>query len=89
MKNIMLTNSANNSAKVTASHSPFIPQIAGSRYIIIIWNTNVLINEIAADTTPLFNAVKKDEANILKPLIIYDVENNLIAVVVILNKLSS
>ena len=26
------------------------------------WNTRVLIKEITADTSPLFNAVKKDEA---------------------------
>ena len=54
-----------------------------------IWKTRVLKNEIAAETAPLFNAVKNDELKILNPLIIYDIENNLIAVVVICNKPAS
>ena len=37
-----------------------------------IWNTNILINEITAETTPLFKAVKNDDANIFIPLIRYE-----------------
>lgn len=82
-KNIILIINDNTSAKVTASQIPSIPKIIGSIYIIAIWNTSVLINEIIAETTPLFSAVKNDELYILNPLIMYDIENNLIALVVI------
>ena len=48
---------------------PFNPQISGSINIIAIWKSSVLKKEIAAETTPLFNAVKKEDAKILMPLI--------------------
>ncbi len=73
-KNIILIINDNTSAKVTASQIPSIPKIIGSIYIIAIWNTSVLINEIIAETTPLFSAVKNDELYILNPLIMYDIE---------------
>ena len=82
-KNTKLTINANISAKTTASHIPSIPIIKGSSNIIKIPNTNVLKKDIIPETTPLFSAVKKDDANILNPLIRYANENNLIALVVI------
>ena len=54
-----------------------------SQLSIFDYITTITIGSIAAETTPLFNAVKNDELNILKPLIIYDNANNLIALVVI------
>lgn len=78
----MLIINDSTSANVTASQIPSIPHIIGSMYIIAIWNTNVLMNDITAETSPLFNAVKNDELYILNPLIIYDSENILIALVV-------
>lgn len=57
-----------------APHIPSIPKIIGKISTVITWNTKVLINEIIAETSPLFNAVKNDEANILNPLIIKDIE---------------
>ena len=65
----MLTNNDNISAQATEIHIPFIPHIAGRIRIIATWNTNVLKNDIRADTNPLFSAVKKDDANILNQLI--------------------
>ena len=79
----MLTINAKNSANTTASQIPFTPKITGSKNIIDIWNTIVLKNEITAEITPLFNAVNNDEVNILNPLIIYVIENNLMALAVI------
>lgn len=84
-KNIILTINAKISANTTAIQIPFTPQIAGSMSIIAIWNSSVLKNEIAADTIPLFSAVKNDELNMLNPLIKYDIENILIAFAVMFN----
>lgn len=83
----MLTVKANISASTTASQTPLSPNIAGSINIIAIWKSSVLKKDIIAETSPLFNAVKNDDAKILKPLIKYDIENILIAVVVISSKL--
>ena len=66
---MILTINANTSAKITAIQIPFNPQISGSINIIAIWKISVLKNEIAAETTPLFNAVKNEDAKILIPLI--------------------
>lgn len=65
----MLMINAKTSAKTTASHIPFRFQIRGSMNIIAIWKIKVLKNEMAAETTPLFNAVKNDDAKMLIPLI--------------------
>lgn len=54
-----------------------------------IWNTNILINEITAETTPLFKAVKNDDANIFTPLIRYETAYILIASVVSSSRLLS
>ena len=61
--------SVSNSATPTAHQMPSIPNIAGNKRSMAIWNIRVRKNEIAADTTPLLKAVKKEEAKILKPLI--------------------
>ena len=76
---MVLTINANISEMLTAIQIPFTPQIAGNMNIIAIWNTNVLKNDITAETSPLFNAVKNDELNILNPLIKYVIENIFIA----------
>lgn len=49
------------SANTTANQIPFIPNIIGNTSIAITSNTKVLKNEITADTTPLFKAVKNDD----------------------------
>jgi hypothetical protein len=48
----------------------------------MIWNNNVLKNEISADTAPLFRAVKKEEPKIPNPLNKNEAENNRNALVV-------
>ena len=48
---------------------PFKPNKTGSKNIIVTWNTSVRKNEMAAETPPLFSAVKNEEAKILNPLI--------------------
>lgn len=53
--------------------------------MLTTWNTKVLKNDITAETNPLFKDVKNDEAKILNPLIMKDIENNRIAIVVISN----
>ena len=69
MKKVIVTHNVINSAIPTALQIPLIPNNVGSKRIIIIWNMSVRRNEIAADTTPLLKAVKKEDAKILKPLI--------------------
>ena len=48
-------------------HTPSSFQISGSSSTVEVWNTRVRINEITAETMPLFSAVKKDEAKIYVP----------------------
>ena len=79
---MLLTITAKISATTIESHKPSNSRINGKVNIITIWNTSVLKNDIAADTNPLFKAVKNDDAKIFNPLIKYDNENNLIALVV-------
>ena len=69
MKKVIVTHNVINSAIPTALQIPLIPNNVGSKRIIIIWNMSVRRNEIAADTTPLLKAEKKEDAKILKPLI--------------------
>lgn len=73
------TSKDNISAKTTDNHIPSISKNIGNINIIAIWNTKVLKKEIIADINPLFNAVKKLEENIEKPLNKNDIENSLIA----------
>ena len=84
-KHIILTTNAKTSAHNTDNQIPLIFNIIGKIKIIATWNTKVLKNDISADTKPSFNAVKKDDANMLNQLIIYDNEYNLIALIVISN----
>lgn len=56
------------SATVTAHQIPSIPQRIGRSSTIEIWNTNVRRNEMAAESRPLFKAVKNADPKILKPL---------------------
>ena len=64
----MLTAKEISSANTTASQIPFIPQNIGKININAVWNTNVLKKDIIAEISPLFNAVKKDDANITKTI---------------------
>ena len=57
----------NTSDTGSAAQIPSMPKNRGSTSTHTISNINVLIKEMAADTLPLFNAVKKEDANILKP----------------------
>ena len=56
---------------------------------MIIWNTNILKNEIVADTTQLFNPVKNADQNIFIHWTIYHIAYNLIALVVNANNSAS
>ena len=47
----------------TAHQIPSMPNTAGSKRSMAIWNMSVRRNEIAADTTPLLKAVKKEDLN--------------------------
>lgn len=75
MTNISETIKAKTSAKVIDHHIPSIPKISGSMITDANWKTKVLKNETIAEMTPLFNAVKKDEINILNPAKIKTKEN--------------
>ena len=66
-----VTHRVSASATIIALQIPFISRKTGRIRIAPIWNTSVLINEITAEITPLFKAVKKLEPKILKPLIKY------------------
>ena len=46
---------------------PSTPHTSGKSKIAAIWKTSVRRKEIAADTGPLFRAVKKPEPKIAKP----------------------
>ena len=50
-------------------HTPFSSRNSGSTNTQMIWNTSVRANEITADTSPLFSAVKNAEPKMLKPQI--------------------
>ena len=65
--NITVIQTAAISAATVENHIPSSPQMSGNNITAAIWNTRVRINEIAADTVPLFSAVKNDEPNIAKP----------------------
>ena len=70
------------SATEIAYQTPSSPHISGRIRIVMIWNNNVLKNEISADTAPLFRAVKKEEPKIPNPLNKNETENNRNALVV-------
>ena len=69
MKKVIVTHNVINSAIPTALQIPLIPNNVGSKRIIIIWKTRVRRKEIAADITPLFSAVKKEDPKMLNPQI--------------------
>ena len=54
---------------------PFTPKTRGKVSTAVLSNTSVLKNEIAAEITPLFNAVKNAEQNTLKPPKINEMAN--------------
>lgn len=55
------------SAVTMESQIPSVSQKSGRIRTAPVWNTSVLIKEIAADTRPLFKAVKKDDPKIANP----------------------
>ena len=55
------------SAATTASQMPSTPMISGRVRTDTTWNSSVRRKEIAADTVPLFSAVKNAEPKMLKP----------------------
>ena len=59
--------SAMASAATTASQMPSTPMISGRVRMDTTWNSSVRRKEIAADTVPLFSAVKNAEPKMLKP----------------------
>ena len=67
IKNVTETAKARTSATVIALHMPSSPKNIGKINTDSIWNIRVLRKEIAADTPPLFKAVKNEEENIFKP----------------------
>ena len=56
------------SAAVMESHIPSVPSIRGSMITATIWKRSVLANEMAAETIPLFKAVKKEDPKMLNPI---------------------
>ena len=58
---------ANTSATVMAHQMPSTPKKTGRISTDADWNTSVRRNEMAAETAPLFSAVKKPEVKMLKP----------------------
>lgn len=57
-----------NNSEIRALHQiPSLPMNKGIKKTHPICNTNVLVEDIIAETTPLFKAVKKAEAKILNP----------------------
>ena len=73
----METINAPASANTFDNQIPSVCNSNGRNKIAIIWNTKVLVKEIIADITPLFKAVKKDDANIFKPVNKNENENSL------------
>ena len=63
----IVTPVARTSAAVMDSHIPSTPQIMGRSRTADTWKTRVRRKDIAAETTPLPRAVKKDEPKIPKP----------------------
>lgn len=55
------------SATTTQNQIAFAPKIRGRARINTTWKTSVLKNEIIAEITPLFSAVKNDEPKMLNP----------------------
>ena len=50
-----------------AHQTPFKSKKIGNTITAVIWNITVLINDIAKEANPLIRAVKKADANMLKP----------------------
>ena len=59
---------AKNSAMEREYQTPSTPKKIGKINTLAIWKTSVRKKEIAAETTPLFKAVKKEEPKMLNPL---------------------
>ena len=64
------------SAAVMAHQIPSTPRSMGRMTTEPAWNTSVRRKEMAAETAPLFRAVKKPEAKMLKPASRNDQQNS-------------
>ena len=64
----MDTTKAANSAATTENQMPKTPKNAGRIKIAAISNKKVRKKEISAETKPLLNAVKNEDAHVLMPL---------------------
>ena len=89
IKKKAVTEMESNSATTTDNQIPSNLSHNGKKRMERIWNKNVLEREIAADTPPLFNAVKKDEPSTLKPMTRKEREYSINPLVVILSSASS
>ena len=58
---------AKTSAAKMAHQMPSTPSTRGKSSTDAVWKISVRKKEMAADTAPLFSAVKKEEAKILNP----------------------
>ena len=67
IRNAIVTASDITSATTMESQIPSSFQIIGSSSTAATWNTSVLRNEINADVSPSFNAVKNEEPKIENP----------------------
>ena len=77
INNVILTTLVINSENTTDSHIPFKSKNFGSSNIIMACSKNERNTDIIADNSPLFNAVKNDDAYILIPHSKNDIEYNL------------
>lgn len=57
-KKVTVSPNVRSSATATALQIPLMPRSSGRRSTAASWNTSVRRKEIAADISPLFNAVK-------------------------------
>lgn len=77
------------SANTTDNQIPFKPNIIGKTKIAIIWNNNVLTNEMIAEIKPLLREVKNEEQKILNPKTRNAIEYNLKPLAVIFKSSTS
>jgi GDP-D-mannose dehydratase len=77
------------SALAVESQIHSLPKKYGIAKIIASWNTNILKNDIHAETSQLFNHVKNADQKIFIHWTIYHIAYNLIALVVKANSSGS
>jgi hypothetical protein len=88
-KKLIVTIIPSVSALAVASQIRSLPKKYGIAKIIANWKTNILKNEIHADTGQLFNHVKNADQKIFIHCTIYHIAYSLIALVVKANNAGS